>query len=154
VVDWKFGGAQIAGVLRVALISTPFVSVPPRGYGGAELIVGELARALTARGGEVVVYATGDSELGGIQVRSCYPEARWPPDRTVERVHCAWALRDVARDPRGFDVVHANSPSAVEMARLVPAPMLYTLHHDFDGTLSEIYRRHPAVKLIAISRSQ
>ena len=140
--------------LRVALVSTPFVPVPPRGYGGTELIIGELANALTARGVEVVVYATGDSELRGIELRSCYPEAKWPPDRTIERVHCAWALREIARDPRGFDVVHIHSPSAVELARHLPLPVLYTLHHDFEGPMSELYRRCPAVKLVAISRSQ
>jgi hypothetical protein len=69
--------------LRVALVSTPFVSVPPRGYGGTELVVGELAKALTARGIEVVVYATGDSELPGIEVRSYFPAAQWPPDRDI-----------------------------------------------------------------------
>jgi len=64
--------------LRVALVSTPFVSVPPRGYGGTELVVAELAKALTAQGIEVVVYATGDSELLGIEVRSYFPAAQWP----------------------------------------------------------------------------
>src|SRR5438045_7510149 len=101
--------------LRVALISTPFVSVPPKGYGGTELVVAELARALAARGVEVVVYATGDSQLPGIEVRSYFREARWPPDAGVDRIHATWALRDAARDPRGFDVVHAHSVAAVEM---------------------------------------
>ena len=140
--------------LRVALVSTPFVSVPPRGYGGTELVVAELAKALTARGIEVVVYATGDSELPGIEVRSYFPAAQWPPDRDIERVHATWSLRDAARDPRGFDVIHVHAPCAVEMARLSPCPVLCTLHHDFDAELTDMYQRVPQVKLIAISRSQ
>ena len=44
--------------LRVALISTPFVSVPPKGYGGTELVVADLAKALRAQGTDVVVYAS------------------------------------------------------------------------------------------------
>ena len=64
--------------LRVALISTPFVPVPPKGYGGTELVVAELAKALTAKGTDVVVYATGDSDLPGIEVRSYFPAAQWP----------------------------------------------------------------------------
>jgi len=140
--------------LRVALVSTPFVSVPPKGYGGTELVVAELALALTARGIEVVVYATGDSELPGIEVRSYFPAAQWPPDRDLERVHATWSLRDAARDPRGFDVVHVHSPCAVEMARLSPYPVIGTLHHDADGELTDLYRRAPQVKLVAISRSQ
>ena len=140
--------------LRVALVSTPFVSVPPRGYGGTELVVGELAKALRDRGVEVVVYATGDSELPGIEVRSYFQEAQWPPDRDIERTHAAWALRDAARDPQGFDVVHVHSPCAVEVARLSPYPVMCTLHHDANPELTDLYRRAPHVKLIGISRSQ
>jgi len=140
--------------LRVALVSTPFVPVPPRGYGGTELVVAELARALHARGVEVVVYATGDSHLPGLEVRSYFPAAQWPPDRDIERVHATWSLRDAARDPRGFDVVHVHSPCAVEMARLCPYPVVCTLHHDHEPALTEIYEGAPHVKLVAISRSQ
>jgi glycosyltransferase involved in cell wall biosynthesis len=140
--------------LRVALVSTPFVPVPPRGYGGTELVVADLARALTRRGIEVVVYATGDSELPGIEIRSYFPAAQWPPDRDIERVHATWSLRDAARDPRGFDVVHVHSPCAIEMARLCPYPVIGTLHHDHDPELTDLYRRAPRVKLVAISRSQ
>ncbi|TMB39355.1 MAG: glycosyltransferase family 4 protein [Deltaproteobacteria bacterium] len=140
--------------LRVALISTPFVPVPPKGYGGTELVVAELAKALTAKGTDVVVYATGDSDLPGIEVRSYFPAAQWPPDRDIERVHATWSLRDAARDPRGFDVVHVHSPAAVEMARISPWPVICTLHHHHVPELSDLYARTPEVRLIAISRSQ
>src|SRR5213082_1061474 len=49
--------------MRVALVSPPFLSVPPADYGGTELVIAELARSLTKRGHETVVYATGDSHL-------------------------------------------------------------------------------------------
>jgi glycosyltransferase involved in cell wall biosynthesis len=140
--------------LRVALVSTPFVSVPPSGYGGTELVVAELARALQARGVEVVVYATGDSALAGIEVRAYFNEAHWPPDLDVEKTHATWALRDIAKDPEGFDVVHVHTPCAVEMARLCPYPVVCTMHHDVDRELTDIYQRAPQVRLVAISRSQ
>jgi glycosyltransferase involved in cell wall biosynthesis len=140
--------------LRVALVSTPFVSVPPTAYGGTELVVAELARALAARGVEVVIYATGDSAIAGIEIRSYFPTPQWPPDKHVERVHATWALRDISRDSRGFDVVHVHTPCAVEMARLCPYPVVCTMHHDFDPSLSELYQRAPHVRLVAISRSQ
>jgi glycosyltransferase involved in cell wall biosynthesis len=140
--------------LRVALVSTPFISVPPKGYGGTELVIAELAKQLTALGCEVVVYATGDSDLPGVEVRSYFPAPHWPPDREIERVHATWSIRDASRDPRGFDVVHINSPFAAEMARLCPHPVLCTLHHPYDAELSDLYRRSPQVKLVAISRAQ
>src|SRR5438067_1724755 len=151
----RFGGARgMPQNLRIALVSTPFVPVPPKGYGGTELVVAELARALAAGGTEVVVYSTGDSDLPGIEVRSYFQSAHWPPNREVERVHATWSLRDAARDPHGFDVVHVHSPAAVEMARLCPYPVLCTLHHDLDPSLTEVYHRNPQGKLIDISRAQ
>ncbi len=114
--------------MRVALVSTPFVPVPPPRYGGTELVVAELAQVLRRRGAEVVVYATGDSRLGGIEVRSYFPSAQWPPNADVDATHAAWSLRDIGRDPRGF--------------------------HDRRERLSRIYRANPQVKLVAISGSQ
>ena len=147
--------------MRVALVSTPFVSTPPDGYGGTELVVAELALALAARGVEVVVYATGDSALeapagsvGSIQVRSYFSKPEWPPEPGVDRIHSTWCLRDIARDPRGFDVVHLHTTGALEMARLCPYPLLYTIHHEAEPALTAIYRHAPHVKLVAISRRQ
>jgi glycosyltransferase involved in cell wall biosynthesis len=140
--------------VRIALVSTPFVAVPPRGYGGTELVVAELALALRSRGLEVVVYATGDSRLHGTEVRSYFPEARWPPDPDIDATHAAWCLRDIARDPRGFDVVHLHSVAAVELSRHCPYPLLATLHHNYDPDLSRVYAANPRVKFVAISASQ
>ncbi|HZR09013.1 MAG TPA: glycosyltransferase family 4 protein [Myxococcales bacterium] len=140
--------------LRIALVSTPFIAVPPKAYGGTELVVADLARALTARGAQVVVYATGDSDLPGVEVRSYFSAAQWPPRRDLEIAHAGWSLRDIAQDPRGFDVVHVHSPSAVGLARLSGCPVVYTLHHDRDDELSDLYRRTPNVSLVAISHSQ
>lgn len=147
--------------LRIALVSTPFVSTPPRGYGGTELVVAELARALAIDGVDVVVYATGDSELsapkgatGSVEVRSLFSEAQWPPADDVDHTHAAWCLRDIARDPIGFDAVHLHSVGAVDLARLCPYPLLYTIHHDHDPRLSAIYARTPQLKTIGISCNQ
>lgn len=139
--------------IRVALVSTPHLSVPPVGYGGTELVVGELARALADRGVEVVLYATGDSHVPGVEVRSSLAVASWPPDRRIERVHAAWAMRDVARDG-GFDVVHVHGPGAVEVSGLSPAPVICTMHHVRDPELTALYERNPDVRLVAISQSQ
>ncbi len=147
--------------MRVALLSTPFLATPPRGYGGTELVVAELARALALRGVEVVVYATGDSVLetpegasGSIEVRSRFTEPQWPPAPGVDRIHSSWCLRDAARDPRGFDVVHLHTTGALEMARLCPYPMLYTIHHPATPSLTALFRQAPQIMLVAISRRQ
>ena len=140
--------------MRIALVSTPFVPVPPPRYGGTELVVGELAAALRRQGAEVVVYATGDSRLACAEVRSYFPSAQWPPNADVDATHAAWSLRDIGRDPRGFDLVHLHSVAAVDLSRLCPYPAVATMHHDRNQRISRIYAANPQVKLVAISHSQ
>jgi len=140
--------------MRVALVSPPFLSVPPADYGGTELVIAELARSLTKRGHETVVYATGDSHLGEIEIRSYFTTGQWPPDPDVDRTHAAWCLRDIARDPQGFDVVHLHSVAAVGLSRLCPYPMVATLHHDRADDLSRLYHDNPRVRRVAISANQ
>jgi len=139
--------------LRIALISTPFIAVPPVSYGGTELIVAELARALHAAGHEVVVYATGDSALPGIEIRSYFPTASWPPSPETDQTHAAWALRDVLRDGQ-FDLVHSHSQAVVALSKLCTLPIVHTLHHDRDEELSRMYALTPHVSRVAISYNQ
>jgi glycosyltransferase involved in cell wall biosynthesis len=138
--------------MRIAMISTPFVAVPPRGYGGTELIVSTLAEALHARGHQVTLFATGDSQSRA-ELGALYPVAQWPPDPLTDVNHVSWALQQVRDEP--FDVVHAHSAVALGMARLLPAlPLVYTLHHERDETLSRFYRYLPRARYVAISADQ
>jgi glycosyltransferase involved in cell wall biosynthesis len=140
--------------MRIALVSTPFLPVPPPAYGGTELVVGELALALRARGHEVVVYATGDSCLPGIEIRHYFVKAQWPPDPAVDAMHGAFCVRDILRDPRGFDAVHLHDIGTVPLARHLDCPVIYTLHHDSDAQLSARYLATPRLRLVAIGHAQ
>jgi hypothetical protein len=63
--------------MRVALIASPFITVPPVHYGGTELFIADLAEALTRLGFEVRLYANGASTVRA-DVRWCYAEQQWP----------------------------------------------------------------------------
>lgn len=138
--------------MKIALISTPFVSVPPRDYGGTELIVHELAEGLVARGHEVTVFATGDSNTSA-RLESLYPQPQWPPDSLVEVNHVSWAFSRIKG--AGYDVVHCHAVSALAVGRLLPElPVVYTLHHVRDDRLSGLYSYFPWVWYAAISERQ
>src|SRR5690606_16512829 len=123
--------------MRIALVSTPFVAVPPRDYGGTELVVHELAEGLVAHGHDVVLYATGDSRTSA-RLEWLVPQALWPPDGLAAVNHCAWALARAAQG--GCDVVHVHSAEALALSRLTPGiPMVYTLHHERDEHCSAYY---------------
>jgi glycosyltransferase involved in cell wall biosynthesis len=138
--------------MRIAMVSTPFVPVPPRDYGGTELVVHELVEGLLQRGHQVTLFATGDSRSRG-PLEALYPEAQWPPEPLADLNHVSWALRQIAGGD--FDLVHAHSAPALAVGRLVPAlPMVYTLHHAMEPTLSSFYRYFPEAVFVAISADQ
>ena len=134
------------------MISTPFVPVPPLHYGGTELVVSELVDGLLDRGHDVTLFATGDSHTRA-RLASLYPRAVWPPSHYPDLNHTAWAMAEVARSQ--FDVIHAHSPTALALGRMVPdVPLVYTLHHAVEPELSRYYRDFPEVAFVAISEDQ
>jgi len=139
-------------MLRIAMISTPFIPVPPRDYGGTELIVHELVEGLLDRGHEVTLLATGDSQTRAA-LQASYDKAVWPPDTFTELDHVSWAMRQVAEGY--YDVVHTHSACALALAWLAsPLPLVYTIHHVQVPALSRYYRRYPDVAFVAISGDQ
>jgi glycosyltransferase involved in cell wall biosynthesis len=138
--------------MRIAMISTPFLAVPPRDYGGTELVVHELVEGLIDRGHEVTLFATGDSRTRA-ELRSLYPQAHWPPGALPDLNHVSWAMKSAAAG--GFDLVHAHSAVGLAVGRLLPElRLVYTLHHARDEQLSAFYRYFRDVQYIAISGDQ
>lgn len=139
--------------MRIAMVSTPFVSVPPRGYGGTELIVHELVEGLSERGHSVTLFATGDSVVPKrATLRYTFDEPQWPPKPLPELLHVARAIEDITA--REFDVVHCHSASALAFDGLVDVPFVYTIHHPLEQQLSRFYQRFPHVRYVAISADQ
>jgi glycosyltransferase involved in cell wall biosynthesis len=101
----------------------------------------------------MTLFATGDSRTAG-ELRWLYHEPRWPPEPMADANHVSWALREAAEGE--FDVVHAHSALALAMARLLPGlpPLVYTLHHPRDESLSAFYEHFPGAWYVAISADQ
>jgi glycosyltransferase involved in cell wall biosynthesis len=139
--------------MRIAMISTPFLSVPPKAYGGTELVIYELVEGLTANGHDVTLYATGDASTSA-KLRHLYLEPQWPPGPLTDVNHMAWAMAEIIRD-EGFDVVHAHSAFALSFLKLFPElPLVYTVHHAREENLSSFYQHHPEAYYVTISENQ
>src|SRR5437867_1193150 len=100
--------------MRIAIISTPFVRVPPNGYGGTELFCYELAQELTASGHDVTLFATGDSS-STCKKRAIYRQPQWPPSSADELNHASWSLAEIERG--AFDVCQLNSALGIPLTR-------------------------------------
>lgn len=136
--------------MRIAIVSTPFVAVPPTGYGGTELFVHQLSWALARAGHDVTVFATGDSEVP--RLRALFPAPVWPPNTYLELAHCRFAAREIAGGR--YDVVHASSAAMLAFAEELGAPLVYTLHHARDPSLEAFYERVDGAFHVAISARQ
>ncbi len=142
--------------MRVALIAPPFIPVPPVAYGGTELFVAHLAESLLERGHDVTVFANGESTVR-CALRWTFSDSDWPPrpgdSPTLKNLdHSAWAVQMASTGD--FDIVHVNDALAVPLSRFVSTPVVHTLHHPHDASLSSFYERHPWVHYVAISRTQ
>ena len=138
--------------MRIAMISTPFVAVPPRDYGGTELVVYELVEGLVERGHEVTLFAPGDS-CTSAELRALFPAIQWPPTELADLAHVSWAFAQIAKSD--YDLIHAHTSAALALGRLLPeVPLVYTLHHCREESISEFYRHFPDPRYVAISADQ
>ena len=141
--------------MRVALIAPPFISVPPKRYGGTELFIGCLAEGLRQRGTDVVVYATGDSTVDA-EVRFLYPQSEWPLEGEIfsnlkDVNHTFWAVSDAMQT---CDIIHLNNAPGLAASRFAGAPIVYTVHHPYQKILSDFYASYPDINYVTISDAQ
>jgi glycosyltransferase involved in cell wall biosynthesis len=142
--------------MRVALVSPPFLAVPPKKYGGTELFIAQLAEGLKGSGFDVVVYTNGESTVG-VEKRWIYENEQWPIsgevfDNLLDFNHASWAVADASAD---CDIIHLNNVSSLMFTRFVQdSRFVYTLHHVHEQHLSEMYQHFPRVEFVTISDFQ
>jgi glycosyltransferase involved in cell wall biosynthesis len=141
--------------MRIALIVPPFISVPPKKYGGTELFAGHLAVGLDRLGFDVVVYTNGESTVP-VEKRWLYRDSQWPIDNEIHTDlrdinHGAWAVRDAAETA---DLIHVSNAPSLAHSRFVDQPFVYTIHHPHDQGLSSLYSYYPDTWFVSISEYQ
>lgn len=127
--------------MRVALLAPIAWRAPPLAYGPWELIVSLIADGLVARGVDVTLFATLDSQttatLDGVCPRP-YNEDPSLDGRVWEAIHTAYCLERSA----GFDLVHNHLDwLPLAMSGLCRSPMLTTIHGIGDRRILPAYRR-------------
>ncbi|MBI4260377.1 MAG: glycosyltransferase family 4 protein [Actinobacteria bacterium] len=146
--------------MRIGIVAPAWVRVPPTGYGGIEQVVSLLTEELVARGHDVTLFASGDSETKAALIPA-FPEA--PVDRLgdlgAEAVHVGQAYRraeSVYRAGDGFDLLHDHSRRlGVAFAATLDTPVVHTAHFAVRGEVAELYERFQgAVYLTAVSDHQ
>jgi glycosyltransferase involved in cell wall biosynthesis len=89
--------------MRVLLVMDPFISVPPRHYGGIERVIADLADALVDRGHQVTLWAgPGSGTKAALEMFGTQGEwTRWSNVRNTLTLSARFV-----RDDGRFDVIH------------------------------------------------
>ncbi|MEA2493123.1 MAG: hypothetical protein QOJ29_1034 [Thermoleophilaceae bacterium] len=141
------------------MLAPPWISVPPRGYGGVESVVSALTETLVARGHMVTLFCAPGSRSSATVVTLLDEHHPDEIERSLhEADHVARAFDDIEMAPPGrrFDVVHDHCGfTALAMADRLATPLVHTLHGQFTPSTAAFYARHGhKATLVGISQAQ
>lgn len=144
-------------MMRIAIVSPVWFSVPPTAYGGIEAVVHLQAEGMVRAGLDVTLFASGDSLTSAelVSVFDTAPSARigqtfW------ELQHALEPLRRIG----DFDVVHDHTGLlGLALFGLAGTPVVHTVHGPLEGEPGRVYRAAcaavgSAVGLVSLSRNQ
>ena len=140
--------------MRIGVIASIAHRLPPRDYGPWEQVASTLAEGFVARGHEVSLFATADSETSArlhAVVPSGYEETADLDAKVCEALHNANAFEHAA----GFDIL-ANHFDFMPLSysRLVDTPMVTTIHGFSSEGIVPVYRRYDDIAhYVAISEA-
>lgn len=136
--------------MRIAQLAPTYERVPPRAYGGTELIVHLITEELVARGHEVTLFASGDS-ITRANLRSVASEAQRYGESTPEGfAHAEYlqlanaqaAFRAAAAG--GFDIIHNHAGiEGLVLAAESRTPVVSTMHNRFLPATRPIWDAYP-----------
>jgi glycosyltransferase involved in cell wall biosynthesis len=128
--------------MRVAMLAPIAWRVPPRHYGPWERVVSLLTEGLVARGVDVTLFATADSETRARLAAVCprpYAEDPTLDAKMWECLHIASLFERAAE----FDVIHNHFDFLpLSYSGLVATPLLTTIHGFSSPAILPVYRRY------------
>lgn len=142
--------------MRIAQLAPLIERVPPKGYGGTELIVSLLTEQLVKDGHEVTLFASGDS-LTKAQLIDVIPESlRLRKDIPLHR-WAAYELRSLLKLRerfREFDVIHNHMGyPAFPILNELNMPAITTNHNQVADYCTDIFFAYKHLPLVSISQS-
>lgn len=146
--------------MRVAIVASPFKTIPPKGYGGTEWVIYYLIKGLKEAGHEPILFAPKDSTMD-CQIVPIANKAFFFPKQTkqlplfrkrVRQVYkrTAKKLRQMQPD---IDIIHCH-PDQFDMKEFAKFPHLITLHGPITFDNREFYKERKNLNYVSISQNQ
>jgi glycosyltransferase involved in cell wall biosynthesis len=151
--------------MKIAQIAPPWIAIPPKNYGGTEIVIYNLVEELVAQGHEVMLFAPGDAKTSARLV-PFYPKSLME-DGVPWAAHLKayYHLYKALEQAKDFDIVHTHLSSSSDLyifplTASLATPHVTTLHSRFPfdrvrewtGGADKYYMEWaPHVPLVAIS---
>src|SRR5437588_2128169 len=155
--------------MKIAHIAPPWIPIPPKNYGGTEIVIYNLVEEQVAQGHDVTLLAPGDAKTSAKQV-SFFPQSLleegipWVAHLKAY-YHMHKSIEYIKE--HDFDIVHTHLSSSSDMyifplTAPLTQPHIMTLHSRFPfdrvqswmGKADEYYMEWaPSVPIVAISES-
>lgn len=146
--------------LRIAQIAPLWVRIPPKKYGGIELIIFHLANELTKRGHKVTLFASGDS-ITDAKLSSVIQKPLL--DMGIRWTNLSMTFLNIAevyKRQNEFDIIHGhNDINELFFASIAKTPSIHTMHNPLHSnkkldTRRIVLEKYKHLNFVSISKSQ
>lgn len=138
---------------RIAQLAPLWIPIPPRTYGGIELVLSELTEELVRRGHDMTLFASGDSKTSARFI-PVTERAIWL-DHELKNPHAPAMrmLKEIFDRFYEFDIIHNhfNFFMFPLSLRLDCPRFLTTVHRPVDKQYAEAMKAYHKIKFVAIS---
>ncbi len=120
--------------LKIAQLAPLWETVPPKKYGGVEIIIAAITNELVKRGHDVTLFASGNS-MTKAKLASVFPKSLF--EDNIDWFHRSQNLINAANcfsRAEEFDIIHSHmGDNALFFAPAAKTPVLTTLHNVLPG---------------------
>jgi glycosyltransferase involved in cell wall biosynthesis/quercetin dioxygenase-like cupin family protein len=128
--------------MRIAMLSSIAWRTPPRHYGPWEQVVSLLTEGLVARGVEVTLFATADSETAG-RSHAIVPRPYEEDKDLIPKVWESLHISEVFERAEDFDLIHNHFDFLpLTYSGLVKRPVLTTIHGFSSEKILPVYKKY------------
>lgn len=140
--------------MRIAQIAPLWISVPPRTYGGTELIISFLCDELIRRGHEVFLFSTQDSKTKA-KLIPIWPISLWKANLRAPHAVFSLLYQKLIETKDQFDIIHDHCEFYTPpFSKILNVPIVTTLHHPLTEETITLYKKFPNINFVAISKFQ
>ena len=141
--------------MRIAQLAPLWETVPPKKYGGTELVVYILCEELTKRGHEVTLFATGDSTTSA-RLEAIIEKPMRESGHLCVSCYESDAIARVISQKDDFDIIHNHlGPSFMPYGEALNLPFVTTLHGAFvNGEDISFCMKYKNAPFVSISDAQ